>query len=375
MCFYAGDMAAQRAPDLTFEQIEKISKTAGTIKRLWISGGEPTLREDLPEIIAMFYRNNHITDINFPSNGIKKDVLIDFLKRIRRDCPDCNISMSLSFDGFPATHDTQRGVSCFYKACDTLKALVDNFDDDGHMIPSCATVITKYNAAEVADFMRWVYGRFHLKTHTIEAARGVTREEGVKVMHHDSLVALQDEVMPWYKLYAKRVGEGANPIKRMQIEFGYTGLMRTMYDIRAENIDGPACWDMDCTAGETTMVLDSDGRFRACELREPVGTLADYDFDLQKIQASDAWKNEIAAIGHGYKANCWCTHGCWIMASLTFNPKKMIQLLKKGNKEVDALYKAAKKAGKLEVKDADLEALEDKYGVDRAKLREIGIIK
>ena len=56
MCFYAGEMD-KKEKDLTFDEIRKVSETAGEFNRLWISGGEPTLREDLPEIIEMFYRS------------------------------------------------------------------------------------------------------------------------------------------------------------------------------------------------------------------------------------------------------------------------------------------------------------------------------
>jgi molybdenum cofactor biosynthesis enzyme MoaA len=197
MCFYADDMA-QKQPDLTFEEIKKISETAGEFKRLWLSGGEPTLREDLPEIIEMFYRNNHITDVNLPSNGILGDRIVDWIKQIRQNCPDCNISISISLDGFGATHDTQRGVESFYKAASTLKKIDDNFKDDGHVLKNIGTVITKYNVQEVLDFVAWVYGRFNVSTHTIEAARGNTREDGMKVLTEKSLREIQDQIAPYY---------------------------------------------------------------------------------------------------------------------------------------------------------------------------------
>ena len=47
MCFYANDMA-KKEKDLSFEQIKKLSETAGPFNKLWLSGGEPTLREELP---------------------------------------------------------------------------------------------------------------------------------------------------------------------------------------------------------------------------------------------------------------------------------------------------------------------------------------
>jgi MoaA/NifB/PqqE/SkfB family radical SAM enzyme len=370
MCFYANDMET-KAPDLSFDEIKKLSESAGDFNRLWLSGGEPTMREELPDIVEMFYKNNHIKDLNFPSNGIRNDRVIAWLHRLRKNCPDMNIAISISFDGFGATHDTQRGVPSFYKAAECIKMIDENFRDDGHVIRNIATVITKYNVEQVEDFMTWVYGRFNASTHTIEAARGVTRENGVKILTEQSLRKIQDDTAPFYSLYARRIGEGMSGIAKKITEFFYVGLMRTMYNIRAENLDHPTCWNMDCTAGETTLVLDYDGRFRACELRPPVGNVKDYNYDIKAIMSSPAMKTEIEAIGHGYKANCWCTHGCWIMSSITFNPPKMISKVFKGHGEVKKLTKRAKP---VKINEDLLANLENKYNLDREKLAELGVI-
>ena len=368
-CFYADDMA-KKEKDLSFEEIKKLSESAGEINRLWLSGGEPTLREDLPEIIETFYRNNHIKDINLPSNGILSDRLIEWIKRLRKSCPDTNITLSVSFDGFGETHDKQRGVASFYKAAECIKKICDTFKDDGKVIRNCAFVITKYNLDQTEDFIRWVFGRFNLQTHTVEAARGNTREAGVKAVTEASLCALQDQISPYTTAYAERVAEGVKGALAKKItKVFYAGLMRTLYNVRASNIDKPTCWNMDCTAGETTLVIDYDGRFRACELREPVGRVQDYDCDVRKIVASDAMKNEIAAIGHGYKANCWCTHGCWIMASLGFNPLKMVQKILSAYGETKRLAKP------VSVREEELRALEEKYQLDTEKLKAIGVIQ
>jgi MoaA/NifB/PqqE/SkfB family radical SAM enzyme len=366
-CFYANDMA-KKERDLSFDEIKRLSETSGRINRLFLSGGEPTLREDLPEIIETFYKNNGVKDINFPSNGIKSGRLIEWLVRLRKSCPDMNITVSISFDGFGETHDKQRGVECFYKTCECIKKLCDTFQNDGKIIRNIGHVITKYNADQVEDFMRWVFGRFNLQTHTIEAARGVTREEGVKVLTEKSLRELQDRLSPYTSAYAERVAEGIKGRTGKKItKIFYAGLMRTLYNIRAANIDKPTCWNMDCTAGETTLVIDYDGRFRACELREPIGKVQDYGCDVQKIMAGEAMKNEIAAIGHGYKANCWCTHGCWIMTSLGFNPLKMIYKILSAYRETKALNRP------IAISGTELEALEEKYHLDTDKLKAVGI--
>jgi MoaA/NifB/PqqE/SkfB family radical SAM enzyme len=231
-------------------------------------------------------------------------------------------------------------------------------------------VITKYNVNEVLDFVTWVYGRFNVSTHTIEAARGVTRAEGAKGLTEKSMREIQDKIVPYYILYAERIGAGMNFIGRGLTKFFYVGLMKAWFNIRVKNLEKPVCWGMDCTAGETSLVIDYDGRFRACEIREPVGNVKDYNCDVQALMSGEAMKKEVATIGHGYTANCWCTHGCWIMSSMNFNPGKMISMLIKANKETKRLYKQ----NRITVNETILRELEAKYHLDTQKLEQIGLI-
>ena len=102
-----------------------------------------------------------------------------------------------------------------------------------------ATVITKYNIDQINDFMTWMYGRFHLSTHTIEAARGVTREDGVKALDESTLRRIQDEAAPIYRAYAKRMVSSTSGLRKPITKFFYIGIIRALYDIRASNIDQP----------------------------------------------------------------------------------------------------------------------------------------
>jgi hypothetical protein len=165
-------------------------------------------------------------------------------------------------------------------------------------------------------------------------------------------------------MYAKRIGEVMNFFGRGLTKFFYVGLMRAWNNMRVKNLEKPCCWGMDCTAGETSLVIDYDGRFRACEIREPIGNVKDYNCDVQAIMSGEAMKKEIDTIGHGYKANCWCTHGCWIMSSMNFNPGKMVSMLIKANREVKKLAKQ----NHIVIDEAMLQSLETKYRLDREKL-------
>src|SRR5258707_11694029 len=69
-CFYHEEL--NQPGDMTFAQIEKISRTMPAITDLWLSGGEPTLRRDVPEIIDMFVRQNGVDRVIIPTNGLIK---------------------------------------------------------------------------------------------------------------------------------------------------------------------------------------------------------------------------------------------------------------------------------------------------------------
>src|SRR5918995_5351614 len=69
-CFYHAEL--NQPGDLTFAQIEKISQTMPAITDLWLSGGEPTLRRDLSNIIDMFVANNGVDRVIIPTNGLIK---------------------------------------------------------------------------------------------------------------------------------------------------------------------------------------------------------------------------------------------------------------------------------------------------------------
>src|SRR5262245_22174458 len=70
-CFYHAEL--NQPGDMTFDQIAKVSHTMPPITDLWLSGGEPTLRHDVSDIIDMFVRNNGVRRLIIPTNGLVKE--------------------------------------------------------------------------------------------------------------------------------------------------------------------------------------------------------------------------------------------------------------------------------------------------------------
>jgi len=73
-----------------------------------------------------------------------------------------------------------------------------------------------------------------------------------------------------------------------------------------------------CYAGRLNLVLTENGDVYPCEiLTETFGNVRDYDYDMGKVMQSDHAKKIIDAI---MNKRCYCTHECYFMTNILFNP-------------------------------------------------------
>src|ERR1051325_2506026 len=70
-CFYF-DKLNSKDP-LTPKQMGGLPEPAPPFRKLWLSGGEPFLRDELAEIVAMFVRRNGVRNVNLPTHGLLPD--------------------------------------------------------------------------------------------------------------------------------------------------------------------------------------------------------------------------------------------------------------------------------------------------------------
>ena len=55
-----GDRKDRREYELTIDEIDNLSRGLNSILFMFLTGGEPFLREDLDEIAFIFVKNNHV---------------------------------------------------------------------------------------------------------------------------------------------------------------------------------------------------------------------------------------------------------------------------------------------------------------------------
>ncbi|HZU23256.1 MAG TPA: radical SAM protein [Terriglobales bacterium] len=319
-CFYWEELNSNR--DLTFEQLESISATAPQFHKLWISGGEPFLRKELAEIIELFYRNNRVRHVNLPTNGLLPQKVESVIDQVLLRCPELTIDLNFSLDGLANTHDAIRGVpNNFEKTLATMDFAAEKWRGVRRLRRNVVTCITGENYAELVELARTIAAETHSDGHYFEVIRGEPMDAALKRLTTAELKVLHRRLIPFHEHYARKLFAHLGQPARSLATAYYLGVVKFHFDLHEQNFEGPQAWPMACTAGSTTVVIDHDGHFRACEMRGKLGRLQEFDFDLGAALGSAQMRQEIAAIP---EANCWCTHSCWIYTSRKFSPRVML---------------------------------------------------
>src|SRR6187200_1078718 len=150
-----------RKSDMTLEQLEPAMAHPfwSAVENLNISGGEPTTRNDLPEMVEMFQRHlPRMRKIGINTTGLTPKRAIPMLTRIVEFCAKNGILISIrvSLDGIGDVHNQVRDVKRgFDKACQTIEAMQalskvhDNFQF------GIASTIFATNMQDAENILAW----------------------------------------------------------------------------------------------------------------------------------------------------------------------------------------------------------------------------
>jgi MoaA/NifB/PqqE/SkfB family radical SAM enzyme len=300
-----------------------LSKSTPPITDLWFSGGEPTLRKELAEIIDLFVRNNGVRHINLPTNGLKPRRMFEVADHCLSANPELELHINIALDGLRDSHDLMRGVpGNFEKAVETARGLRLLKPRFGRRLEvHINTVITRDNLDEVLPMAEWVYDEKLVDGHYFNLIRGDAKDPDLKILSKEKLRKLYPRIADLQSRYAERLIDDRHPLLRRLKKMAYVATLTFHHRIQISNVDGPEKWPMPCTAGETSAVIDFDGRVRACELRRPIGSLREHDMNFKVFWETAAREHEPKQIACD---RCWCTHVCFIHDSLRYSWRAML---------------------------------------------------
>jgi MoaA/NifB/PqqE/SkfB family radical SAM enzyme len=154
-----------RKSDLTLEQLEPVIDNPfwGAVENLNISGGEPTTRLDLPEMVEMFQRHlPRLRKIGINTTGLTPVRAIPMLTRVVKFCAehDLLISIRVSLDGIGDVHNQVRAVkNGFDKASKTIDAMQALSKEYPNFQFGIASTIFAKNLEDAENILTWARTR------------------------------------------------------------------------------------------------------------------------------------------------------------------------------------------------------------------------
>ena len=150
-----------RKSDMTLAQLEPVMNHPfwGAVENLNISGGEPTTRNDLPDMVEVFQRHlPRMRKIGINTTGLTPQRAIPMLTRIVEFCAknDILISIRVSLDGIGDVHnqvrDVKRGFEKASQTIDAMQALSKVHDNFQFGI---ASTIFATNMEDAENILAW----------------------------------------------------------------------------------------------------------------------------------------------------------------------------------------------------------------------------
>lgn len=297
--------------ELSLEEISKLSRSLGPLLWLAFSGGEIFLRKDLAEISRAFYRQNCPAIMLYPTNGLLPDLIYECMAQILRDCSNSVVVVKLSLDGVGAAHDAlRRSPGGFDKVMQTYHRLAGLLNQHPNFELGINTVFCSGNQDQMDEIIEFVQGLEQIRTHTISLVRGDLADVGFKAVDYEKyqratakLAAnLRRHAAPIYHFRGGRLKAAQDIVQRRLIH-------RTVVE-QSRLIP--------CYAGRLNLVLSETGEVYPCEIRsESFGNVRRHGYDLRSVLRTTAARATLGSIG---RAECHCTHECYMITNILFNP-------------------------------------------------------
>ena len=316
-CFYPIN---QRTNELTLEEVERLAGSLPPIRLLLISGGEPFLRRDLPELIRVYWERCRFFSVSIPTNGFSAERISETVRRICAISPDLQLGMTVSLDGFEEFHDAMRQVPGLYrKATETLRAMVALAAELPNLTAGVNTVFMNPNQDRMDEFCEMIRSEYAPTYHSLILVRGKPADPQLD-MSVDVPKFLR--ISRWLdERYSGR--EDGGLARALRTRARHT-VNRERFEYIARQASGGE-FEQFCLAGEREYILTEQGDVYGCELiGDKLGNVREAGFDFRRIRESEAAAEFVRA---KRERLCRCTHECNARTMIVFNRRNAATLV------------------------------------------------
>jgi MoaA/NifB/PqqE/SkfB family radical SAM enzyme len=268
-----------RKSDLTLDQLDRAMAHDfwGAIENLNISGGEPTTRNDLPEMVELFHRRlPRLRKIGINTTGLTPHRAIPQLARIVEYCAQHNLLFSarVSLDGIGDIHDQVRHVQRgFDKATETIAAMQALAERHATFQFGIAATIFATNMEDAKNILAWA------RTRKLDIVFNMLR-------FTDNM--LNNKALETQIGFKKREEEFMRTffLERVQEESILSG-QSFMYLHYADMIANGYIRTMPCPFQSQGLLLNPNGSLFYCENSNEIGNVLDADAEALYYKAAN----------------------------------------------------------------------------------------
>lgn len=271
------------AQELSLDEITRFFKSMGRVYFFNLSGGEPFLRKDLPDIVASAIDYLHPSIIHSPTNGLAPDRIIETTRQIlqltRQKKSKAVVTVKPSLDGIGPLHDEIRGVKGNWvkllKTVDGLKALENEF---GNFHLEVGTVISNFNKNHLDGIENYVH-RMGIQSYRSEVAE--QREEFCNI--GDPITPSAEEYIDLIHGFAAKIKKN---LKQKKSFTKTTEALRLVYYDLAAKIMMEDRQVIPCYAGISNIHLTPHGDVWPCCVlgyKKPFGNIRNQGYDFHRV--------------------------------------------------------------------------------------------
>ena len=283
--------------DLTVEEWDRVFESLGQAP-YWFtfSGGEPTLRPDLPDMVESAYRHCRPGIINIPTNGILDRVIPGRIERVLQVAPGSEVVVNLSIDGFGAKHDEVRGVpNNWRRAMSTYRQFKELKKQYSNLTLGIHTVLSNFNIDSFPELCEFVQKELKPDSYITEIAEERVELDtvglGITPTAEKYEVAIDVLLDSLRGQRLEGVAEVAQAFRRRY----YDLVKRTLREQRQV---------IPCMAGVASAQIAPNGDVWTCCIRaQSVGNLREHNYDFGTV-----WRSaEARELRRSIKAGeCYC---------------------------------------------------------------------
>jgi MoaA/NifB/PqqE/SkfB family radical SAM enzyme len=263
--------------DLKVEEWDRVFESLGSAP-YWFtfSGGEPTLRKDLPEMVARAYRHCRPGIINIPTNGIQHKVIPGRIEQVLLAAPKSEVVINLSLDAVGSKHDEIRGVrENWSHAMKTYAALKELKRRHSHLTLGVHTVISNFNVESFPALCEYVQRELKPDSFITEIAEERVELDtvglGITPSPERYTVAIDTLLESMRDRQLTGVAEVAQAFRRQYYEL----VKRTLREHRQV---------IPCMAGVASAQIAPNGDVWTCCVRaQSMGNLREHNYDFGSV--------------------------------------------------------------------------------------------